>query len=108
LGREAINLQLVIQNRSQAQMISQKKMRSQKMILRMNLSLYLTDEQTKGRGRFDRTWSMPKPGSALISSWSFQIMQPPKPTLTALAGLALIQQCANDMAVSELVLEGPE
>jgi len=51
--------------------------------------LYLTDEQTMGRGRFDRTWSMPKTGSALISSWSFQILQPAKPTLTALAGLAL-------------------
>jgi BirA family transcriptional regulator, biotin operon repressor / biotin---[acetyl-CoA-carboxylase] ligase len=51
--------------------------------------LYVTDEQTKGRGRFDRTWSMPAVGSALISSWSFQILKPAKPHLTALAGLAL-------------------
>jgi BirA family transcriptional regulator, biotin operon repressor / biotin---[acetyl-CoA-carboxylase] ligase len=51
--------------------------------------LYVTDEQTKGRGRFDRTWSMPNAGSALISSWSFQILKPAKPHLTALAGLAL-------------------
>ncbi len=51
--------------------------------------LYVADEQTHGRGRFDRTWTMPKPGSALISSWSFQILKPAKPTLTALAGLSL-------------------
>ncbi len=51
--------------------------------------LYVTDEQTKGRGRFDRSWTMPKSGSALISSWSFQITKPAKPTLTALAGLSL-------------------
>ncbi len=51
--------------------------------------LYIADEQTQGRGRFDRTWTMPKTGSALISSWSFQILKPAKPTLTALAGLSL-------------------
>jgi BirA family biotin operon repressor/biotin-[acetyl-CoA-carboxylase] ligase len=56
--------------------------------------LYLTDEQTHGRGRFDRKWIMPAPGSALISSWSFQILKPAKPTLTALAGLSLYN-CAN-------------
>jgi BirA family biotin operon repressor/biotin-[acetyl-CoA-carboxylase] ligase len=51
--------------------------------------LYITDEQTKGRGRFDRTWTMPDAGSALISSWSYQILKPAKPTITALAGLSL-------------------
>lgn len=51
--------------------------------------LYITDEQTKGRGRFDRTWSAPKSGTSLLSSWSFQIVKPAKPTVTALAGLAL-------------------
>lgn len=51
--------------------------------------LYVTDSQTQGRGRFDRTWSTPNKGAALISSWSFQMAEMPQPTITALVGLAL-------------------
>jgi len=81
--------------------------------------IYITDEQTQGRGRFDRKWSMPKPGTALISSWSFQILTPAKPTLTALAVLALYQaakttwpflnwslKAPNDLYVNEKKIAG--
>lgn len=57
--------------------------------LENEFSLYLTDSQTAGRGRFDRTWSMSKKGAQLLSSWSFQPTAAPLPTTTALIGLGL-------------------
>jgi BirA family transcriptional regulator, biotin operon repressor / biotin---[acetyl-CoA-carboxylase] ligase len=69
--------------------------------------LYVTDEQTKGRGRFDRTWAMPDIGSALITSWSFQILKPAKPHLTALAGLALFHAANSTWPFLNWSLKAP-
>lgn len=53
------------------------------------LSLYVTDHQTKGRGRFDRTWTDVGQGDFLLSSWSFMLLHAPQPTLAPALGLAL-------------------
>lgn len=53
------------------------------------LQIYLTDLQTQGRGRFDRTWESPPAGSSLLSSWSFQSNVTPSPFLTSIIGLGL-------------------
>lgn len=58
-------------------------------LLENEFCLYLTDEQTAGRGRLERTWTSPQAGGALLSSWSFQVDSAPQPIFTTLAGLAL-------------------
>jgi BirA family transcriptional regulator, biotin operon repressor / biotin---[acetyl-CoA-carboxylase] ligase len=56
--------------------------------------LVVTDFQSKGRGRGTHTWSSPKIGSALLSSWCFSLPQPPQPYLTLRIGLALARAAA--------------
>jgi BirA family biotin operon repressor/biotin-[acetyl-CoA-carboxylase] ligase len=51
--------------------------------------LYFTEEQTHGRGRFDRTWTNPAKGTGLLSTWSFAVLLPPHPHTTAKVGMAL-------------------
>jgi BirA family transcriptional regulator, biotin operon repressor / biotin---[acetyl-CoA-carboxylase] ligase len=58
--------------------------------LENNIVLYLADQQTQGRGRFDRTWITAGSGNQLLFSWSFLIDQAPLPQTTARVGLALI------------------
>lgn len=54
-----------------------------------SLCLYLTDHQTAGRGRGSHTWSDARPGSSLLSSWSFLLGTKPQPTTSCLVGLAV-------------------
>ncbi len=51
--------------------------------------IYLTDLQTKGRGRNQHSWLCPKPGQQLLMTWSFQLAEVPQPTLSPRIGLAL-------------------
>lgn len=60
-----------------------------------SLKVYLTDEQTAGRGRGKNSWLNAEPGSALLSSWSFMLQDPPHPTLTAKLGLGLIRALSS-------------
>src|SRR5438128_866535 len=53
-------------------------------------TLYLTKEQTAGRGRGDNTWVTPKE-DALLCSWSFAIGTVPQPVFSPLVGLALFE-----------------
>lgn len=55
------------------------------------IKLYLTDKQTHGRGRGIHRWESPSSGSALLSSWSFQMLETPQPVLTAALGLGLFK-----------------
>lgn len=69
--------------------------------------LYTTDDQTKGRGRFDRTWTGPRKGSALYSTWSFLIEELPQPRFTALVGLALYNAALTTWPFLEWSLKAP-
>lgn len=53
------------------------------------IQLYVTDNQTHGRGRYEHVWTSPTPGSSLLSSWSFQSSVAPTPYITSLIGLGL-------------------
>lgn len=53
------------------------------------LVVFLTDHQSSGRGRFDKEWLPTRPGSSLLSSWSFLVEETPSPYITARIGLAL-------------------
>lgn len=58
-------------------------------LLQEGLCLFLTDEQSAGRGRGKNSWINPKPGSALLSSWSYLLNIKPQPTTSCLVGLAV-------------------
>lgn len=58
-----------------------------------SLCLYLTDHQTAGRGRGTHSWSDGRPGSSLLSSWSFLLGIKPQPTASCLIGLAVYRAC---------------
>lgn len=55
------------------------------------LALYLTEEQTHGRGRKTRQWISPDKGQCLLSSWSYLTKGPVLPILSPLVGLALFR-----------------
>ncbi len=55
------------------------------------LCIFLTDHQTTGRGRGKNIWVAPKPGSALLSSWSYLLNAKPQPTTSCLVGLAVFR-----------------
>lgn len=58
-------------------------------LLEEALCLFLTDHQTKGRGRGKNVWIDGKPGATLLSSWSYLLNAKPQPTTSCLVGLAV-------------------
>lgn len=64
-------------------------------LLDESLCLYLTDMQTRGRGRGSRTWEQQEPGGALLSSWSYLTNSQPQPTTSCLLGLAVYRACST-------------
>ncbi len=69
--------------------------------------LYVADDQTQGRGRFDRTWTSPSAGSGLLSTWSFSITQTPSPHVTAKVGMALYHAAKATWQSLPLSLKAP-
>ncbi|MBS1972377.1 MAG: biotin synthetase [Bdellovibrionales bacterium] len=58
-------------------------------LLEEALCVFLTDHQTAGRGRGKNIWVDSKPGSTLLSSWSYLLNAKPQPTTSCLVGLAV-------------------
>ncbi len=54
-----------------------------------NFALYLTDHQTKGRGRNENLWKDLGRGDTLLSTWCFRFKQTPQPIITPLIGLCV-------------------
>ncbi len=80
----------------------------------VDLSVYVSDHQTKGKGRGGNTWEDGGKGSGLLASLSFKPDQPPQPILTPLLGLALYKS-VNEVwpkikwgmkAPNDLLIEG--
>lgn len=71
------------------------------------VQLYVTDEQTKGRGRGNNTWTNPALGSSLLSSWSFQSLVPPTPYLTSMIGLGLFNAARSTWPFLNWNLKAP-
>ncbi len=69
--------------------------------------LVVTDFQSHGRGRGQHTWTSPKSGQSLLSSWCFALPQAPQPHLTLRVGLALIRATANTWPFLEWSLKAP-
>lgn len=72
------------------------------------ITLYLTEHQTAGRGRGDNTWSeASEQGSALFSSWVFQLSKAPQPVLAPAIGLALWTALSASFPWLEFSLKAP-
>jgi BirA family biotin operon repressor/biotin-[acetyl-CoA-carboxylase] ligase len=72
-----------------------------------NLILYFADEQTGGRGRGGNTWSSGRPGSQLLSTWSFLIEEPPLPVASPMIGLALYRAALSTWPFLNWNLKAP-
>ncbi len=72
-----------------------------------HLIVYFADHQTAGKGRGQNTWISPKPGSQLLSTWSFMIHEAPRPTITPLIGLALYKACVATWPFLKWNLKAP-
>jgi len=80
-------------------------------------SLYLTDSQTAGRGRSKveaasqqsstTTWSQGRAGGSLLCTWSFECEHFPRPTCTALIGLALWKALSSTWSFLPFSLKAP-
>lgn len=64
-------------------------------LMEESLCLYVTDHQTAGRGRGKNTWIDARPGSSLLSSWSYLLGVKPQPTTSCLVGLAVYRACST-------------
>lgn len=69
--------------------------------------LYVTDHQTAGRGRGKNTWIDDKPGSSLLSTFSFQVETAPLPISTCLFGLALHKAASATWSFLNWSLKAP-
>ncbi len=56
-------------------------------------ALYLTDQQSHGRGRGSNTWNQAEPGSTLLSTWCLRLAQTPQPLFPLRVGLLLFESC---------------
>ncbi|MEK6627444.1 MAG: biotin synthetase [Bdellovibrionota bacterium] len=84
-----------------------------------HLIIYLTDQQTAGKGRGKNTWLSSRPGSQLLSTWSFMITSAPHQTIAPMMGLALYRavtatwpflnwnlKAPNDLYINEKKIAG--
>lgn len=69
-------------------------------------SLYLTEQQTAGRGRGQNNWLDTRTSGQLFSSWVFDIPHPPQPLIAPLTGLALYK-CLSKHWHSLFALKAP-
>ncbi|HEX7673050.1 MAG TPA: biotin synthetase [Bdellovibrio sp.] len=76
-------------------------------MLEESLALYVTDHQTAGRGRGKNTWVDGRPGTCLLSSWSYLLGVKPQPTTSCLIGLAVYRACATTWPFLDWNLKAP-
>lgn len=69
--------------------------------------LYITESQTQGRGRFDRTWISPTEGASLMATWSFYVTETPSPHFTLKVGLALLNSLKSTWQFLPFYLKAP-
>lgn len=84
-----------------------KKEAFEKKALEESFILYVTENQTQGRGRGEHHWTSPRAGESLLSTWSFQIPYQPQPILVPLMGLALYRALLATWPYLSLSLKAP-
>lgn len=71
------------------------------------LVIYLTEHQSKGRGRNQNTWQDASPGSSLLCSWSFYVENAPLPVSSPRTGLALFKAASATWPFLHFSLKAP-
>lgn len=69
--------------------------------------VYVTDQQTKGRGRHERTWTNPNPGDSLMISFSLDPQGAPQPITSPLVGLAVHDALQTAFPTGNFSLKAP-
>ncbi len=69
--------------------------------------LYLTDHQTKGRGRGGAHWHEGENSGTLLSSWTFLLNSPPQPIASPLFGLAVYLSLKSAWPMLPFSLKAP-
>ncbi len=71
--------------------------------------LVISELQTAGRGRGSNTWASPESGTALLSSWVFDIDFTPQPILSPLIGLSIYEALyeISGFAEADISLKAP-
>ncbi len=72
-----------------------------------HLKIYLTDFQSKGRGRHDHQWESPPRGTALLSTWSYSLQDPPQALVSIRLGLALYRAARSTWPSLHWSLKAP-
>lgn len=70
-------------------------------------ALYLTDHQTQGRGRGERSWQNMSQGEVLLSTWCFKVPHGVHYILTPLLGLSLYNSLKKLKSSLPLKLKAP-
>lgn len=68
--------------------------------------MFVTNSQSKGRGRRTNTWTNAKPGDQLLLSWCFKLDLPPQPIASPLFGWA-VYKSLNDEFDLNLSIKAP-
>lgn len=71
------------------------------------MTTYFADLQTSGRGRGTNLWQSTKPGTQLLSTWSFMLQDNVLPTLSPLVGLAVFRACHATWPFLNFSLKAP-
>ncbi len=72
-----------------------------------DFKLYVTNWQTKGRGRGENTWTNPSERNSLLSTWVYKCNTTPQHFLPALMGLSLLQACKSTWSSLAWSLKAP-
>ena len=92
----------------ESQTTSTNQIAKDKVLADLPVSLYVTDHQTAGRGRGSNSWSTEDSHSgSFLSSWVFQMRNPPQPVLSPAVGLAIWTALKSSFPWLDLSLKAP-
>lgn len=69
--------------------------------------LFITSDQSKGRGRRENTWTSPKKGSSFLGSILQRVPSPPQPILTPLFGWAVYKSLSEAFPQTSFSIKAP-
>lgn len=72
-----------------------------------SLKVYLTENQSEGRGRGDRKWHNVKEGGTLLSTWCFGIDHVVQPIFSPLVGLSVFKALENTWTHLNFSMKAP-
>jgi BirA family biotin operon repressor/biotin-[acetyl-CoA-carboxylase] ligase len=72
-----------------------------------HLQLALADQQFTGKGRFDRSWTSPPPGTALLSTWHLNFAKPVENNFSAKIGWCLLRALEKNFPSVDFCVKPP-